>query len=199
MSPLSGILQPAIQGYSRTAPYKTAWAASGSLGAFCVWKVSSSASTGLGGSGHRRQDYRQNVHTCGRLIRNTLPPTEPCRRKRQMKGPLEVVVCEAEASQARPDHHPGASLSVLPSRPPSLRPVILNHLQRNTHTPREMGQLSSLPCSTWTQLPSPLELTVSSLGSRAAADRQNPALLSAFLDMRVYIHLLFSKYVLITG
>lgn len=45
----------------------------------------------------------------------------------------------------------------------------------------------------------PLRADVGSLGSRAAADRQSPALLSGFLDMRVYIHLLFSIYVLITG
>lgn len=35
-----------------------AWADDGSLGVFCVWRDSSlsSISTGLGGSGHRRQD-----------------------------------------------------------------------------------------------------------------------------------------------
>lgn len=140
-----------------------------------------------------------HVENGSHMIGKPLPPTEALQAQKTDVGPLEVVVCGAEASQAKTDHHPGASLGVLPSSPPPLRPAILSNLQRNTHTPREMGQLTGFPCSSWTRLPSPLELTVGSLGRRAAADRQNPALLSGFLDMRIYIHLLFSKYVLSTG
>lgn len=64
--------------------------------------------------------------------------------------------------QRLPDHDRSSpqELPLVSSSPhlPSERPASLSNLQRNTHTPREMGQLSSFPCSSWTQLPCPSEL-----------------------------------------
>lgn len=91
---------PSHTGHPRAVPDKRPWAISGSLWVLYIWRDSSSSAVTTGLGGFRPQKTRlkaENVHKCGRLAENPIPPIEG--PKDRCRKPLEVAVCRSGASR----------------------------------------------------------------------------------------------------